>query len=91
MISPEKFETNSRPSAKVTLSRPGYSSASTVFAPVRGSMRSTCPECAWVDTMYPSASNFTESGTPSSVATTSGLPPVSGLMRQISLAPITGK
>ena len=62
-------------------------------------MRSTWPLATWVDTMKPSESNFTESGTPRSPATRCGSPaPVlllasalSGSMRQISLAPITGK
>ena len=53
MISPVKFETNSRPPTKVRLSRPGVSCASTVCSPLRGSMRSTCPLATWVETMKP--------------------------------------
>ena len=53
-------------------------------------MRNTWPLCTWVETMRPAESNFTESGTPRPVATVSGAPP-SRSMRQISLAPITGK
>ena len=90
MIWPVKFDTNSRPSTIVQLSKPGVSWANTVCAPVRGSIRSTWPLATCVDTMKPSASNLTESGTPRPVATVSGVPP-SGWMRQISLAPITGK
>jgi hypothetical protein len=90
VIEPVKLDTNSRPSTNVQLSRPGVSWASIRCSPVRGSMRSTCPVATCVETMNPSASNLTESGTPSPVATVSGAPP-SGSMRQISLAPITGK
>ena len=91
MIAPVKFETKSRPSTKVQLSSPGVSWARSVCSPVRGSIRSTCPEATCVETMEPLESNFTESGTPSPVATVSGAPAPSGSIRQISLAPITGK